>query len=64
MNSKNGQFISKLRNRFLFIDLKLNDTVNTMVSVTKALKDLRLIILISVSSGLTALKAVKSFRFN
>ena len=29
MNSKNGRkFISKLKNKIIFIDLKLNDTVN------------------------------------
>ncbi len=37
MNSKNGrQFVSKLKNKIIFIDLKLNDTVNTMVSTVKA----------------------------
>ena len=39
MNSKNGRkFISSLKNKIIFIDLKLNDTVNTMVSTVKALK--------------------------
>ena len=43
MNSKNGRrFISSLRNKIIFIDLKLNDTVNTMVSAVKALKDLKI----------------------
>ena len=33
MNSKNGRpFISKLKNKIIFVDLKLNDTVNTMLS--------------------------------
>ena len=61
MNSKNGrQFVSKLKNKIIFIDLKLNDTVNTMVSTIKALKDLRINYLtVHISSGLTALKAVK-----
>jgi orotidine-5'-phosphate decarboxylase len=61
MNSKNGrQFISKLRNKIIFIDLKLNDTVNTMLSAVKALKDLRINYLtVHISSGLAALKAVK-----
>ena len=61
MNSKKGrQFISKLKNKIIFIDLKLNDTVNTMLSAVKALKDLRVNYLtVHVSSGLTALKAVK-----
>ena len=42
MNSKGGRnFISKLRNKTIFVDLKLNDTVNTMLSAVKALKDLK-----------------------
>ncbi len=61
MNSKNGRrFISKLKNKIVFIDLKLNDTVHTMLSAVKALKDLRINYLtVHISSGLTALKAVK-----
>lgn len=61
MNSKKGrQFISKLKNKIIFVDLKLNDTVNTMVSTVKALKDLKINYLtVHISSGLTALKAVK-----
>ena len=61
MNSKNGRrFISSLKNKIIFIDLKLNDTVNTMISAVKALKDLRINYLtVHISSGLAALKAVK-----
>ena len=61
MNSKKGrQFVSKLRNKIIFVDLKLNDTVHTMLSAVKALKDLRINYLtVHISSGLTALKAVK-----
>ena len=61
MNSKNGrQFISKLKNKIIFFDLKLNDTVNTMLSAVKALGDLKINYLtVHISSGLTALKAVK-----
>ena len=61
MNSKKGrQFISTLKNKIIFIDLKLNDTVNTMLSAVKALKDLRINYLtVHISSGLAALKAVK-----
>ncbi len=61
MNCKYGrQFISKLKNKIIFVDLKLNDTVNTMVSTIKALRDLRINYLtVHISSGLTALKAVK-----
>jgi len=61
MNSQNGRrFISSLKNKIIFIDLKLNDTVNTMISAVKALKDLKIKYLtVHISSGLTALKAVK-----
>ena len=61
MNSKNGRrFISSLKNKIIFIDLKLNDTVNTMVSAVKALKDLKINYLtVHICSGLAALKAVK-----
>ena len=61
MNSKNGRrFISSLKNKIIFIDLKLNDTVNTMISAVKALKDLRINYLtVHISSGHAALKAVK-----
>ncbi|RPG95690.1 MAG: orotidine-5'-phosphate decarboxylase [Candidatus Pelagibacter sp. TMED286] len=61
MNSKKGRlFISKLKNKIVFVDLKLNDTVNTMLSTVKALKDLKIHYLtVHISSGLAALKAVK-----
>ena len=61
MNSKKGrQFITTLKNKIIFIDLKLNDTVNTMLSAVKALKDLKMNYLtVHISSGLSALKAVK-----
>ena len=61
MNSKNGRkFVSKLKNKIIFIDLKLNDTVNTMVSTVKALKDLKINYLtVHISAGLLALKEVK-----
>ena len=61
MNSKKGrQFISSLKNKIIFVDLKLNDTVNTMLSTVKALKDLKINYLtVHISSGLAALKAVK-----
>ena len=61
MNSKNGRkFISSTRNKIIFIDLKLNDTVNTMISAVKALKDLKINYLtVHISSGFEALRAVK-----
>ena len=56
MNSKKGrQFISSLKNKIIFVDLKLNDTVNTMLSAVKALKDLKINYLtVHISSGLAA----------
>ena len=61
MSSKRGRhFVSKLRNKIIFVDLKLNDTVHTMLSAVKALKDLKINYLtVHISSGLAALKAVK-----
>ena len=60
-NSKNGRrFISKLKNKIIFIDLKLNDIPNTMKEAVLALKDLNINYLtVHISSGLTALKQVK-----
>ncbi len=61
MNSKKGRaFISTLKKKIIFVDLKLNDTVNTMLSAVRALKDLKINYLtVHISSGLAALKAVK-----
>ncbi len=60
-NSKNGRFfISKIKNKVIFADLKLNDIPNTMISTVKAVKDLKVNYLsIHISSGLAALKGVK-----
>ncbi len=61
INSKNGRsFISKIRNKIIFADLKLHDIPNTCASAVKSIKDLKVNYLtIHVSSGLEALKAVK-----
>ena len=61
MNSKKGRhFISRLKKEIIFVDLKLNDTVNTMLSTVIALRDLKIDYLtVHISSGLAALKAVK-----
>ena len=61
LNSKNGRkFVSKLRNKIVFADLKIHDIPNTCVSAIKAIKDLRVDYLtIHISSGLKALKASK-----
>ena len=61
INSKNGRFfISKLKKKIIFMDLKLHDIPNTMKSTVSTLKDLKINYLtVHISSGLTALKAVK-----
>ena len=61
LNSKNGRnFISKLKNKIIFADLKINDIPNTCIATLKSLNDLKLnYITIHISSGLEALKAVK-----
>ena len=63
INSKNGRsFISKIKNKIIFADLKLHDIPNTCVSTIKAIRDLKVNYLtIHISSGLKALKAVKKF---
>ncbi len=60
-NSKNGRsFISKIKNKIIFADLKLHDIPNTCVSTIKTVKDLKVNYLtIHISSGLEALKASK-----
>ena len=61
LNSKNGRnFISKLKNKIIFADLKLHDIPNTCTSAVKAIKDLKINYLtIHISSGLKALSSVK-----
>ena len=61
LNSKNGRkFVSKLRNKIVFADLKLHDIPNTCVSTIRSIKDLKINYLtIHISSGLEALKACK-----
>tara|TARA_Y100000590_G_scaffold234315_1_gene263872 strand:+ start:467 stop:1138 length:672 start_codon:yes stop_codon:yes gene_type:complete len=61
INSKYGRsYVSKIKNKITFLDLKLNDIPNTCVSAVKAIKDLKVNYLtIHISSGLDALKAVK-----
>jgi len=61
LNSKNGRnFVSKLKKKIIFADLKLHDIPNTCVSTIRAIKDLKVNYLtIHISSGLQALKAAK-----
>ncbi len=59
--SKEGRkFISSLKNQIIFLDLKLNDIPNTIVSAMKSLKNLKISYLtVHLSSGISALKALK-----
>ena len=61
LNSKTGRnFVSKLKNKIIFADLKIHDIPNTCASTIKAIKDLKVNYLtIHISSGLDALKAAK-----
>jgi len=61
LNSKHGRnFVSKLKKKVIFADLKLHDIPNTCVSAIKAIKDLKVNYLtIHISAGLQALKAAK-----
>ena len=61
LNSKYGRdFLSKIKNKIIFVDLKIHDIPNTCLSAIKALKDLNINYLtIHISSGLKALKACK-----
>ena len=61
LNSKHGRnFVSKLKKKIIFADLKLHDIPNTCVSAIKAIKDLKVNYLtIHISSGLQALKEAK-----
>ena len=62
-NSKNGRsYISKLKNKTIFADLKLLDIPNTCKSTLKSIKDLKNInyLTVHISGGLKMLKAIKS----
>ena len=61
LNSRDGRnFISKLKNKIIFADLKLHDIPNTCASAVKSIKDLKVNYLtMHISSGIKALKSVK-----
>lgn len=61
INSVNGRkYISKLKKKIVFLDLKLNDIPNTVSATMDAIKDLNInYVTVHVSSGLNALKACK-----
>ena len=60
-SKKGRQFISKLKNKEIFLDLKLNDIPNTCISAINSLKDLKNIsyITVHINGGYEMLKAVK-----
>ena len=64
--SKDGRkFLSSLKNKIIFLDLKLNDIPNTMKSAIRSLKDLKISYLtIHLSSGISALKALRKEKKN
>ena len=60
--SKNGRkFISKIKNKEIFLDLKLNDIPNTSASAIFALRDLKNIsyLTVHINGGLEMLKAIR-----
>ena len=59
--SKDGRkFLSNLKNRIIFLDLKLNDIPNTIKSAIRSLKNLKISYLtVHLSAGLSALKTLK-----
>ena len=61
LSSKGRNFISKIKKREIFLDLKLNDIPNTCAAAIESLKDLKNISYLTVhtSGGLDMLKAVK-----
>jgi len=61
LNSKQGRiFLSRLKNKITFADLKIHDIPNTCASTVRAIKDLKVNYLtIHISSGLESLKAAK-----
>ena len=61
LTSYGRNFVSKLKNKEIFLDLKLNDIPNTCASAINSLKDLKNISYLTVhtNGGLDMLKAVK-----
>ena len=60
--SPNGRnFISRIKNKEIFLDLKLNDIPNTCAAAINSLKDLKNIsyLTVHINGGLEMLKAVK-----
>ena len=66
LNSRNGRnFVSNLKNKTIFADLKLHDIPNTCSSAVEAIQDLKVNYLtMHISSGIEALKSVKKVSGN
>ncbi len=60
-SEKGRNFIKKLKNKNIFLDLKLNDIPNTCISAINSLKDVKNIayITVHINSGLEVIQAVK-----
>ncbi len=63
---KGRNYISKIKKKELFLDLKLNDIPNTCIAALNSLKDLKNISYLTVhaNGGLEMLKSVKKFSQN
>ena len=61
LSPKGRVFISKLKNKEIFLDLKLNDIPNTCIAAMNSLKDLKNIsyLTVHINGGLEMLKAIK-----
>lgn len=61
LTPKGRDFISKLKNQEIFLDLKLNDIPNTCAAAVLSLKDLKNIsyLTVHVNGGLEMLKSIK-----
>mgnify|MGYP006142189205 FL=1 len=61
LSPKGRNFISRIKNKEIFLDLKLNDIPNTCAAAVSSLRDLKNIsyLTVHVNGGLDMLKAVK-----
>ena len=61
LSPKGRNFLAKLKNKEIFLDLKLNDIPNTCVAALKSLKDIRNIsyLTVHINGGFEMIKAVK-----
>jgi orotidine-5'-phosphate decarboxylase len=61
LTSYGRNFVSKLKNKEIFLDLKLNDIPNTCAAAIHSLKDLKNIsyLTVHINGGLEMLKAIK-----